>query len=85
MFNTNGVVENVMIGGPAFASRHIFKGDCIVKVNGEFVQGNDLLEKIIGDDVPGTLVTLTLRVKFLIPRMDRIMSPSPNQNLILSP
>lgn len=61
MFNTSGVVENLMMGGPAFASRHIFKGDCIVKVNGEFVQGNDLLEKIIGDDVPGTLVTLTLK------------------------
>lgn len=61
MFNTNGIVESVMMGGPAFSSRNIFKGDCIVKVNGEFVQGNDLLEKIVGEDVPGTLVTLTLK------------------------
>lgn len=61
MFGTNGIVENVMIGGPAFASRNILKGDCIVKVNGEFVQGSDLLGKIIGDDIPGTLVTLTLK------------------------
>jgi hypothetical protein len=61
MFNTNGIVESVMMGGPAFASGNICKGDCIVKVNGDFVQGNDLLEKIVGDDVPGTLVTLTLK------------------------
>jgi len=61
MFNGNGHVENVMAGGPAYTSRKIFKGDVIVKVDGQFVQGKDLQRKIIGDDVPGSLVTLTLK------------------------
>jgi hypothetical protein len=62
MFNRNGQVENVMIGSPAYTSRNIFKGDFIVKVDGEFVEkGNDLQQKIVGDDTPGSFLTLTIK------------------------
>lgn len=62
MFNGNGLVESVMIGSPAYTSRNVLKGDVIVKVDGEFVQkGEDLQQKIVGDDIPGTFVTLTLK------------------------
>ena len=59
----HGYIENVMIGGPAYTSRNIFKGDIIVKVDGEFVheQVQDLKTLIVGDDIPGTSVTLTIK------------------------
>ena len=62
MFDGKGQVENVMIGSPAYTSRNIFKGDVIVKVDGEFVQkGSDLQQKIVGDDTPGSSLTLTIK------------------------
>jgi C-terminal processing protease CtpA/Prc len=61
MFNGQGLVENVMTGSPAYFSRNILKGDIIVKVDGEFVQGSDLQKKIVGDDTPGSMVTLTVK------------------------
>ena len=61
MFNGNGLVENVLIGSPAYTSRNILKGDSIVKVDGEFVKGVDMQRKIVGEDLPGSTVTLTLK------------------------
>lgn len=61
MFSGTGQVENVMIGGPAYLSGKVQKGDFIVEVDGRPVSGSTLLSAIIGDDVPGSTLTLTLQ------------------------
>ena len=61
MFSGTGQVENVMIGGPAYLSGKVQKGDFIVEVDGKPVSASTLLSAIIGDDVPGSTLTLTLK------------------------
>ena len=54
-------VSNVMVGGPAFNSRRVHKGDVIVGVDGKTTIGSDLKSLLIGVDTPGSVVELTLR------------------------
>lgn len=55
-------IENMVLGGPAYNSYKLDKGDIILKVDGEPVDEDSLLPALIGSDVPGeemALVTLT--------------------------
>jgi hypothetical protein len=61
MFDELGEVKNVMIGGPAYLSKNVFRGDLIVEVNGKLIEGSRLSLAIIGDDMPGSFLSLTLR------------------------
>jgi len=57
------VVENLLIGSPALSSRQISKGDRIVKVDGLQVNEDNVHEALIGSDLPGSFVQLTLQTK----------------------
>ncbi|EKX31025.1 hypothetical protein GUITHDRAFT_149543, partial [Guillardia theta CCMP2712] len=57
------VVENLLIGSPALSSREISKGDRIVKVDGIEVSEDNVHEALIGSDLPGSFVHLTLQTK----------------------
>jgi S1-C subfamily serine protease len=44
-----------------FVHRQLHAGDVIVAVNGRAVDESTIFEALTGDDIPGTLVTLTVR------------------------
>jgi len=51
-------VDNLLIGGPAMECGHVQKGDRILKVDGQAVDGNNVDTMLLGNDVPGSLVKL---------------------------
>lgn len=60
MMLADRVIDNMVVGGPAFNSQVLAKGDTIVKVDGFEVDADNHLEMIIGSDVPGSVVKLTV-------------------------
>lgn len=61
MFNGAGIIESLLPGGPAHASRKIDKGDKILEVDGSQVLGNSLLRAITGCDTPGSFVSFMIQ------------------------
>jgi hypothetical protein len=57
------VIENMVVGGPAFNSGQLVPGDSIVQIDGKLVTAKDLFEELVGSDIPGTTVTLTVKSK----------------------
>jgi hypothetical protein len=59
----NKCVDDVVVGGPAFNSQHIHRGDELVMVNGHTVRPEvDSVSKLItGNDLIGSSVTLRMR------------------------
>jgi chromosome segregation ATPase len=57
----NATVSGVLVGGPAFNSKQVHKDDVIMAVDGQAVQGNQILDMLKGVDKPGSVVTLTLK------------------------
>jgi predicted nucleic acid-binding Zn-ribbon protein len=57
------VITNVLVGGPAFNSKKVFKGDKIVSVDSVPVVGGDVIPSLKGSDVPGSVVTIGLQRK----------------------
>lgn len=55
------MIDGMVVGGPAFVSHQLDRGDEIVRVDGVTVTTDDFQEKIIGVDIPGTHVTVTVR------------------------
>jgi S1-C subfamily serine protease len=51
-------IDNVVVGGPAHNCSKLFRGDVIVKVDGNAVNDDNILEILVGDDVPGSAVQL---------------------------
>ena len=56
----DNVVDNVMTGAPASHCKQIQKGDVVVEIDGTPVTPKNIIELLVGDDVPGTSVTLKL-------------------------
>ena len=56
----SGVVSNILVGGPAFNSKKVFKSDIICSVDGNDVNGNarEILALLKGVDLPGSSVTI---------------------------
>jgi hypothetical protein len=48
----------MVIGGPAYNSQQLGKGDVILKVDGVFVTNENILETMIGCDIPGSVIEL---------------------------
>jgi hypothetical protein len=51
-------IENMVMGGPAYNSYKLDKGDIILKVDGKPVDEDSLLPALIGSDVPGEEMAL---------------------------
>ena len=61
---STGMVTGVMVGGPAFNSKKVHKGDVIVAVDGQDLTGCTgpyILTLLKGSDKPGSVVELTLK------------------------
>ena len=58
----NGMtIDNMIIGGPAYNSRVLDKGDVICKIDQMPVSLEELPHALLGSDVPGSSVVLTVR------------------------
>jgi C-terminal processing protease CtpA/Prc len=53
-------VDNMVIGGPAYNSRQISTGDVILKVNGSSATKENILDLLVGNDIPGSPVELRI-------------------------
>jgi hypothetical protein len=54
-------IDRLVLGGPAWKSKLLKIGDEIVKVNGIRADRANIHELLIGDDVPGSSVSITLK------------------------
>ena len=54
-------IDNMVIGGPAYNSQKLSKGDVLLKVDDLKVDDERLHEMLIGQDIPGSSVKLTVR------------------------
>ena len=55
------VIDNMVIGGPAYNSEQLDKGDVILEVDGRAVNPETLHEALLGADVPGTQFVIKVR------------------------
>lgn len=53
-------IDGMLIGGPAYNSKMLQRGDKIVKVDGIEVSMENLQEVLVGEDTPGSEVNLTV-------------------------
>jgi len=54
-------IESMVVGGPAFNSQQLDRGDELILVDGQTVTEGNRNLLLIGGDVPGSQVTLTVR------------------------
>ena len=48
------------MGGPAYNSRQIDRGDVILKIDGKRATGENIKELLVGEDIPGSSLIITL-------------------------
>ena len=53
-------IDNTVVGGPAHNSQKLSHGDTILKVDGLVATNENILELLIGNDVPGSSVEITV-------------------------
>ena len=53
-------IQDMVVGGPAFSSQQLSSGDRLLAVDGLPVNSHTYHESLIGSDIPGTLVKLTV-------------------------
>jgi hypothetical protein len=53
-------IEDMMVGGPAYNSQLLSKGDVIVKVDGTPATQDTIHDLLVGSDAPGSSVVLTV-------------------------
>ena len=53
-------VDYTVVGGPAHSSKKIASGDTILQIDGVSVSSDTVRGYLVGNDVPGSLVTITV-------------------------
>jgi hypothetical protein len=53
-------IEATVMGGPAYNSKQIDPGDVILRVDGENATADNIKELLVGEDLPGSSVTVAL-------------------------
>lgn len=54
-------INNLVEGGPAYKSKQLVKGDVILRVDGHDVTLESCPDALVGNDVPGSFVTVTVQ------------------------
>jgi C-terminal processing protease CtpA/Prc len=54
------LIENTVIGGPAHNSKAIAQGDTILKIDGVDASAENVRGLLLGSDVPGSPVVVTI-------------------------
>ena len=57
----NGIQESMVVGGPAFNCQQLDRGDELLLVDGQVVTDANRNTLLIGKDIPGSAVTLTIK------------------------
>ena len=60
MFHGN-IIESMVVGGPAFNCQELDRGDELLRVDGQPVTEQSRHRLLVGSDLPGSQVTLTVR------------------------
>ena len=55
------VIDSLVVGGPGYNCGQLDRGDVILKVDGDTVTKDDILDALIGADVPGSEMSLTVQ------------------------
>lgn len=55
---TGTTVDSLLAGAPASVSGKIFKGDKVVEVDSVSATNSNVIDLLIGDDTPGTIVNV---------------------------
>ena len=55
------VIDNMVVGGPAYNSRQLDRGDLVVEIDGRPVDKDSLSQMLVGKDVAGTPVAITVK------------------------
>jgi C-terminal processing protease CtpA/Prc len=55
---TGVTVDSTVAGGPAFNSKKLSRGDVILKVDGNSATNENILQLLVGRDIPGSSVEL---------------------------
>jgi C-terminal processing protease CtpA/Prc len=55
------IIDQLVVGGPAYNSGDLDRGDFVEAVDGTPVDQDSILKTLIGLDTPGSMVTLTVR------------------------
>jgi S1-C subfamily serine protease len=54
------MVDNTVVGGPAYNSKQLVHGDVILEVDGREAKNENIFELLIGCDIPGSTVDVKL-------------------------
>ncbi len=54
------MIECTVVGGPAHNSRQIEHGDFVLEVDGNLATNDNIIELLIGNDIPGSVVKIKL-------------------------
>lgn len=54
------IVDNMVIGGPAYNSGALKRGDIILAVDGMITTEESVISMLLGQDIPGSMVTLRI-------------------------
>ncbi len=54
------MIDNTVMGGPAHSSKQLEHGDVILKVDGQTATEENIFELLIGSDIPGSIVEITI-------------------------
>jgi hypothetical protein len=55
------MIEDLVVGGPAFNCQQLARGDEVLMVDDEPVNADNCFDRLIGSDVPGSLVKICFR------------------------
>jgi len=61
VFPTSHHIDQILVGGPAYYSKVLESGDEILEVDGAKIEPNMLANTLLGSDIPGTFVNITVR------------------------
>ena len=53
-------IESTIVGGPAYSSQLFARGDVILQVDNQTAHDKNVSLLVVGDDVPGSTVNLTV-------------------------
>ena len=74
----NGLtIDNMVVGGPAYNSGQLQQNDVISQIDGLPVSIENIHDALLGSDVPGSTVTITVRRGFREARPVAVEKPDP--------
>jgi S1-C subfamily serine protease len=54
------MIDNTVVGGPAYNSKQLGHGDVILEVDGQEANNENIFQLLIGGDIPGSAVQIKL-------------------------